>query len=511
MTDEKLQEYVDKTQTYFDQAGEIANKQAQETTLTAETIIANFQTNNEKLNEYNSLISSLGSRLDDSEFKDYVLALGLDSVDALRAISNATDSQIEEMSAQYNTSWALATQAAKTQSADTAEQLSQELTDLYGYAINIDEWIKQIDGTYESLFTELKGSAESAAKAAVKSAKSTAVSQTKSAVKKVAATTASEVKTNSSTVSSTVASEVKTGTTKVLSATKSTTTSAGKTMAKNVTTGISSQDSAFYNSGVTNAQNYIDGLNSKTSELNSALAKYQAAAAATAAAAAAATASAVAASTSSAASKSSSSLSSSGSSMGAHIIGGITSSITSSSSTAKLTSATSSASSTLVSSTKAALRIASPSKVFAEIGNYVTLGLINGIMQNISRVAEASEELTNMVTSGATSLSQVFTDEDLVIRPSVDLSNVESSMDKIATMFNTALDKAGIDISGTASVITQAKATAKAEEEKQKTQKPGDTNITFNQTNNSPKALDRYTIYRQTRNQLKQIKEVARA
>jgi hypothetical protein len=116
-----------------------------------------------------------------------------------------------------------------------------------------------------------------------------------------------------------------------------------------------------------------------------------------------------------------------------------------------------------------------------------------------------------MVTSGATSLSQVFTDEDLVIRPSVDLSNVESSMDKIATMFNTALDKAGIDISGTASVVTQAKATAKAEEEKQKTQKPGDTNITFNQTNNSPKALDRYTIYRQTRNQLKQIKEVARA
>jgi hypothetical protein len=267
--------------------------------------------------------------------------------------------------------------------------------------------------------------------------------------------------------------------------TKSSNKKTGKNMAKSVTSGITSESTSFYNAGVGNAQSYIDGLNSKASELQSALKSYQAAQAAYTA----------------------------GTTVGTNLGSGLASGTTAT--LRSVTSSVSTLTSAAVSTANSNLGIASPSKVFAQIGAFCGLGLINGLMGTVARVAEASQDVTASVIDGASDkmsqIRQVFDDDDLTLRPDVDLSKVYTSMDEITTLFNQAIDKATIAVVGTADVVSSGKAAKETAETKAKASEPsGDIYYQFEQNNYSPKALDRYEIYRQTKNQIKQIKEVAK-
>ena len=90
-----------------------------------------------------------------------------------------------------------------------------------------------------------------------------------------------------------------------------------------------------------------------------------------------------------------------------------------------------------------ALRINSPSKVFAEIGKYIDLGLAKGIEDN-SRIPEKSVENTaNEITNNLRmALESVVLDElelDPVIKPVIDLSEVENSAGYINSKLGTKL------------------------------------------------------------------------
>ena len=86
---------------------------------------------------------------------------------------------------------------------------------------------------------------------------------------------------------------------------------------------------------------------------------------------------------------------------------------------------------------KATLKIASPSKVFTRDGEYVGEGFVNGIKNYALKVYKAGVELaTNAITGTASVSSDIFDDlKDPVIRPVLDLSNVQNGVTSIDNMF----------------------------------------------------------------------------
>ena len=86
---------------------------------------------------------------------------------------------------------------------------------------------------------------------------------------------------------------------------------------------------------------------------------------------------------------------------------------------------------------KATLKIASPSIVFTRDGEYVGEGFVNGIKNYALKVYKAGVELaTNAITGTASVSSDIFDDlKDPVIRPVLDLSNVQNGVNSIDNMF----------------------------------------------------------------------------
>ena len=86
---------------------------------------------------------------------------------------------------------------------------------------------------------------------------------------------------------------------------------------------------------------------------------------------------------------------------------------------------------------RATLKIASPSKVFTRDGEYVGEGFVNGIKNYALKVYKAGVELaTNAITGTASVSSDIFDDlKDPVIRPVLDLSNVQNGVNSIDNMF----------------------------------------------------------------------------
>ena len=86
---------------------------------------------------------------------------------------------------------------------------------------------------------------------------------------------------------------------------------------------------------------------------------------------------------------------------------------------------------------KATLKIASPSKVFTRDGEYSGEGFVNGLRKYASKVYKAGVELgKNAITGTASVSSDIFDDlKDPVIRPVLDLSNIQNGVNSIDNMF----------------------------------------------------------------------------
>lgn len=161
-----------------------------------------------------------------------------------------------------------------------------------------------------------------------------------------------------------------------------------------------------------------------------------------------------------------------------------------------------------------ALNEKSPSKEMYEVGSYAGEGFVNAIIDWIKPATIAGSNLgrSTVRTLGdaiKTAIGVVNSDMENfnpVITPLVDTTYAEASANLISQMFNDAvsLNTTGAEITnGTMNI-----AAAKIDQIEPGSSAGTTNNFQFIQNNTSPKALDRYEIYRQTRNQISLMKEV---
>ena len=140
--------------------------------------------------------------------------------------------------------------------------------------------------------------------------------------------------------------------------------------------------------------------------------------------------------------------------------------------------------------------INSPSKVTRKLGGYISLGYAIGIEDGANNVYKAAEKVANNAIDGISSgriqdmLSSEF-DFNPIITPILDLSYVREQLNELDSMIRVPLNN-----------------TFNSQNEGNNIGKNSPSQINFTQNNYSPKSLSRYEIYRQTKNQISQLKGV---
>ena len=160
-----------------------------------------------------------------------------------------------------------------------------------------------------------------------------------------------------------------------------------------------------------------------------------------------------------------------------------------------------------ISKMKSYLGIASPSRLMKTIGGFMGEGLAIGIRAEHENIANASEgmgktayETLSKALEGVNELIE----EDPSYKPEVKpVLNLEE-MEKQAKGINSLMPAIGTTLSAVNGARPTIPVDAKFDD---KNSQNGTTNITFNQTNNSPEALDAADIYRNTKTQLAMAKD----
>jgi hypothetical protein len=152
---------------------------------------------------------------------------------------------------------------------------------------------------------------------------------------------------------------------------------------------------------------------------------------------------------------------------------------------------------------KTKLKIKSPSEVFAEIGSMALEGMAEGFRDSDAlkeSVDEAAQEALDAMKKAMIGIP----DMNPVITPIVDLSGVQQSIEEILALMDGTQLNASASF-GQASAISSQQATTGKDAV---VATGGGTSIKLEQNNYSPVALSDVEIYRQTKNQLSQLKSV---
>lgn len=182
------------------------------------------------------------------------------------------------------------------------------------------------------------------------------------------------------------------------------------------------------------------------------------------------------------------------SSIGRNIINGVINGVSSAAGALynKLRSVASSA----LSSFKSTLGIHSPSRVFATAAGFIVAGIVQGIDKNQS---DAVDAMSGLGDDMANAMANLDTDWNPVIKPTVDLSEVNGLQD--LTMNDLSANVVGTSVQNGSQTAQEIRA---LRDELRNNQKP----MVFNQYNESPKALDLNDLYRQTERQLERMKRM---
>jgi len=155
------------------------------------------------------------------------------------------------------------------------------------------------------------------------------------------------------------------------------------------------------------------------------------------------------------------------------------------------------------------LLMKSPSKVMAKLGTYIPLGLIVGIKaikaKLISTMKNMGTIISNTMSDTIALIAEAFTGDlemTPVIRPVVDLTDVVYGGQQIDAL----IGKKGINLVAVMNKIAAVATKGEVNVDKLGRDLTSEPNIQLTQINNSPKALSRVEIYRQTRNQLLTLK-----
>ena len=182
------------------------------------------------------------------------------------------------------------------------------------------------------------------------------------------------------------------------------------------------------------------------------------------------------------------------SSIGRNIINGVVNGVSSAAGALynKLRNVASSA----LNSFKSTLGIHSPSRVFATAAGFIVAGIVQGIDRNQSDAVDAMSGLGDDMVNAMANLD---TDWNPVIKPTVDLSEVNGLQDLTMNDLNATV--VGTSVQNGSQTAQEIRA---LRDELRNNQKP----MVFNQYNESPKALDLNDLYRQTERQLERMKRM---
>ena len=159
------------------------------------------------------------------------------------------------------------------------------------------------------------------------------------------------------------------------------------------------------------------------------------------------------------------------------------------------------------------LGIKSPSRVFMRIGRYVDLGFAKGLRKYSGKVEDATGEVGNSSLKGVKkALANIakFVDSDMdttpVIRPVIDLDNVQQGINSMNGMFSDQVIDVNSIRAKTASISSGMSGGSSASVSAADGKLQNGNTFSFVQNNYSPKALSQIDIYRQTKNQFSAMK-----
>lgn len=155
------------------------------------------------------------------------------------------------------------------------------------------------------------------------------------------------------------------------------------------------------------------------------------------------------------------------------------------------------------------LAVRSPSRVFYEIGAYVAQGFALGIEGDTRKSTEAATTMAaSTIDAVKNSISMISEsiesgiDTQPTIRPVLDLSNVEAGASRLQAIFSRQQAM---------SVSTSMNRSAVVDTQRETVAPAAGSTFQFTQINNSPKALSRNEIYRQTSNQFSAFERMVKA
>jgi len=164
----------------------------------------------------------------------------------------------------------------------------------------------------------------------------------------------------------------------------------------------------------------------------------------------------------------------------------------------------------MVRAIKKKLGIKSPSTVMAEVGEYSAEGVAKGLSEMSGIVAKAAEgtgrTAVDSLRKSMAGFSDLITgpiDIQPRVTPVLDLSSIKKNAGKIGTVLGNR--PISVD-SAYSKALTIANARLATQEAMDAQASTASRSVTFNQYNNSPKALSAATIYRQTNNQISKAK-----
>lgn len=166
----------------------------------------------------------------------------------------------------------------------------------------------------------------------------------------------------------------------------------------------------------------------------------------------------------------------------------------------------------MVKAIKKALGIKSPSTVFAEIGGYAVQGLVSGL-QNTTAVQKSAADMgqtaINSLSKSLTGINDLVTSTvttDPVIKPVLDLTDIQNGAKQIGNIFTTMPISVGSSLNNANNAsdgyLNNSTLADLAQSQLQ-------ARVNYTQNNYSPKPLNPAEIYRQTRNQLSKTKVVS--
>ena len=432
-------------------------------------LLHNLQAQVDQLNEYNATVSSLMGRIKDLNLREAIANMGVDSIEELKNLNRMTDAQLDEYVALYN-------QKINSEAISIKNELSSQLSSLLGQPLDIEEFYVQYkagmvqlsdyvssDETTKNVGRAMgsqmaNGTSESLA--SMKLDKDEAYAKGKEYMESMAAGLKDPdamdlIMSNLDSIADFMV-EV------LCEHYNEDFTYSGKMIVDTILKGVEEAQNTEFDEAIdVMSQRIVDKIDAFSDKFML---------------------------------------------VGKNIVLGIKQGILSPDMVRQLESAAMSVASKALQAAKSKLKIKSPSRAFMEIGKYVDEGFAIGLRDYSGLASDEAGDMAEGTLSAMQDAIQQLSgmldgsiDVNPVITPTLDLSDVNARSAALASMFNGRQIAVQMEADAQQEAMMSRLGDIIAENNSEPR------SVVFNQTNNSPKALSRTEIYRQTKNGFSQL------